>query len=61
MQTAEYLVAIQTFLITSKIVESFTIVEEWCQRDRGYIRVRLTLSQGDFVESAEYFVLVGQK
>ena len=48
---------LKTQLSLSPIVVSFTIVEEKVWPDRGYIRIRMTLSNGDFLEVAEYFVI----
>ena len=41
------------------IVRSFKIVEEWSQPHEGYIRVRVMLTNGDFLELAEYFAVAG--
>ena len=54
---AEYVLHLKTQLSLSPIVVSFTIVEEKVWPDRGYIRIRMTLSNGDFLEVAEYFVI----
>jgi len=53
----EYVLQLKARLVTSPIVVSFTIVEEEVWSDRGYIRIRMMLSNGDFLEAAEYFVL----
>jgi hypothetical protein len=53
----EYALQLKARLVTSPIVASFTIVEEKVWPDRGYIRIRMVLSNGDFLEAAEYFVL----
>jgi len=53
----DYLEQIRVRLVTSIIVDEFHIVEEWNQLDEGYIRIRLKLSNGDFLEVAEYFAL----
>jgi len=52
-----YIVAVKASLASSFIVESFAVVEEWVQPDSGYIRVRVRLRNGDFVEAAEYFTV----
>jgi hypothetical protein len=52
----DYLNEIKACLMTAQIVTAFAVVEEWCLPDRGYLRVRITLSTGDFLESAEYVV-----
>ena len=53
----EYVLRVRTKLVTSPLVETFTITEEKVLPDRGYIRVRMSLTNGDFLEAAEYFVL----
>jgi hypothetical protein len=52
----EYVLQLKARLVTSPIVVSFTVVEEKVWSDRGYIRIRMMLSNGDFLEAAEYFV-----
>ena len=54
---AEYVLQLKTKLAISSIVASFNVVEEKVWLDRGYVRIRITLSNGDFLEAAEYFVL----
>jgi len=54
---AEYVLQLKAKLAISPIVASFDIVEEKVWPDRGYIRIRMALSNGDFLEAAEYFVL----
>ncbi|MEA3345786.1 MAG: DUF6516 family protein [Chloroflexota bacterium] len=54
---AEYVLQLKAKLAISLIVASFDIVEEKVWSDRGYIRIRMALSNGDFLETAEYFVL----
>jgi uncharacterized protein DUF6516 len=44
-------------LVASAIVAEVTIVEEYALPDRGYFRARLNLSNRDFLEVAEYFVV----
>jgi len=53
----EYVLQLKARLVTSPVVASFTFVEEKVWLDRGYIRIRMALSNGDFLEAAEYFVL----
>jgi len=48
---------IKATLVTSSVVVSIAVVEERILLDRGYCRARLTLSNNDFLEVAEYFVL----
>jgi hypothetical protein len=54
---AEYIAEIKAALIASPVVSAFRIVEEWTLPERGYIRLRMNLANGDFVESSEYFVV----
>jgi len=51
-----YLTEIKAGWVASSAVASFTIVEERASFDRGYLRARLTLSNNDFLEVAEYFL-----
>ncbi len=44
-------------LTTSPVVLSYTIVEERMGPDFGYLRVRVDLGDGGFLEMAEYFVI----
>ena len=53
----EYVLQLKAKLAISPIVASFNVVEEKVWPDRGYIRIRMALSNGDFLEAAEYFVL----
>ena len=48
---------IKAKLVASAAVATITIVEERLLPDRGYFRARLTLSNSDFLEVAEYFVV----
>lgn len=57
MEPQECLAEIQARLVASAIVTELTIVEEYALPDRGYFRARLSLSNGDFLEVAEYFVV----
>ena len=55
MEANEYLEDIKSRLIASNAIAAFTIVEELDFGDRGYFRARITLSNDDFLEVAEYF------
>ena len=44
-------------LVASAMVASVTVVEEYALPDRGYFRARLGLTNHDFLEVAEYFVV----
>jgi hypothetical protein len=52
-----YLAEIELALIVSPIVAQYEVVRSWANSDDGYIRVRATLGNGDFLESTAYFVL----
>ncbi len=56
---ADYAVQIKTKLATCPVVASFSVTEEKVLPDEGYLRVRAWLTNGDFLEVAEYFVLQG--
>lgn len=58
---ADYVLQLKAKLVISPIVASFNLVEEKVWPDRGYIRVRMSLSNGDFLEAAEYFLLEDDK
>jgi hypothetical protein len=57
MTATEYLADTKAEVVTSDLIASFEVVEEWAQPDRGYIRIRMRLANGDFLEAAEYFVV----
>ena len=57
MEPQEYLTEMKGRLIASAVVASVTVVEEYVLPDRGYFRARLGLSNADFLEVAEYFVV----
>ena len=56
MEPRAYLAEIIAKLVASAIVADVTIVEEYALPDRGYFRARLSLSNRDFLEVAEYFI-----
>ena len=58
MEANEYLEDIKSRLIASNAIAAFTIVEELDFGDRGYFRARVTLSNDDFLENAEYFKIM---
>ena len=53
---SEHLIAIELSLIASPVLAEYTVVRSWAEVDDGYIRIRATLINGDFLEAAEYFV-----
>lgn len=57
MDPQKYLTATKAKLVASSVVASVAVVEEYILPDRGYFRARLTLSNDDFLELAEYFVV----
>lgn len=61
MTPAEYLASVFSELTTNHLIASFDVVEQWLEPDRGYIRVRAWLANGDFLELAEYFVEAGRE
>lgn len=60
MITEDYLTAIKVKLLTSPLVQSFTIIKERVIVDLGYFRARLTLKNGDFCEIVEFFAVQNQ-
>jgi hypothetical protein len=52
-----YLAEIEMALVASPIVAEYRLVRSWANTDDGYIRVRATLSNDDFLEAAEYFII----
>lgn len=59
MLTDEYLTTVKASLSASQLISSVEIAEEWALPDQGYIRVRAQLVNADFLEAAEYFVVLG--
>jgi hypothetical protein len=57
MKAELYLAEVKSALIFSSVVLSFLILEEKDLGDRGYLQARLTLTNGDFLEVAEYFIM----
>ena len=55
-ETASYLAEIELALVSSPILSQFQILRAWANTDDGYIRIRATLINGDFLEATEYFV-----
>jgi hypothetical protein len=52
-----YLQSIHLALIDSLVVDRYVVVRQRVTSQAGHLRVRITLSNGDFVESAEFFRL----
>jgi hypothetical protein len=56
-----YLDEIEIALISSEFITAYTIVRNWANTDDGYVRIRATLINGDFLEASEYFVVQGDE
>jgi hypothetical protein len=56
MNPTEYLAEAQALLVASPIIYSFVIVDERLLPTSGYIRIRATLTNKDFLELAEFFI-----
>jgi hypothetical protein len=54
---ADYVAQVELAWLSSPIVAEYQIVRFWANTDDGYMRIRATLVNGDFLEAAEYFVL----
>jgi hypothetical protein len=52
-----YFNEVKARIAASALVRTVTMVSEYLLLDRGYIRMRLTLNNGDFLELSEYVVL----
>jgi hypothetical protein len=59
-ELTDYLDAIKLSLISSPVIAAYTIIKERTTATDGYIRLRATLVNGDFLELTEYFVSVTQ-
>ena len=57
MTADEYLAAIHIALVESHIVADYTVVRQRVTSQTGYLRVRVKLSNDDFLEAAEAFRL----
>jgi len=60
MLVENYLTQIKVKLLASPVVKSFTVVKERAISDSGYFRARLTLSNDDFIEIVEFFIVKNQ-
>jgi len=54
---SSYLAEVELALIGNSIIAGYELVRTWFNSDDGYIRLRAALTNGDFLEAAEYFVL----
>jgi hypothetical protein len=57
-EIAIHLTEIELALVSSPAIADYSIVRSKAGTDDGYIRIRATLVNGDFLEAVEYFVLV---
>jgi hypothetical protein len=57
MTPDEYLAAIHLALVESSIIVRYRVVRQRVTSQRGHLRVRADLSNGDFLEAAEFFGL----
>jgi Family of unknown function (DUF6516) len=53
----QYIIEIKAKLFSSTVIQSVTIISERILSDSGYFRARLILSNGDFLEIVEYFIV----
>jgi hypothetical protein len=56
---AAHLSETELALLSSPVISEFHIVLAWTNTDDGYIRIRATLLNDDFLEASEYFVQEG--
>ena len=61
MDSQAYLNTIKLKLATSPSVSEAEILQEWGMDDKGFLRARLRLTNGDFVEVAEFFMIDQEK
>ncbi len=61
MEARSYINEVKTRLATSTAIAAITVVTERELEDCGYFRARLSLSNGDFLEVSEYFIVRGDK
>ena len=51
-----YLAEIELVLVSSPAIAEYQVIRSWNHTDDGYIRIQARLTNGDFIEAAEYFV-----
>jgi hypothetical protein len=54
---ATYIAEVELALVSTAVVVEYQIIRSWANTDDGYLRIRATLTNGDFLEAAEYFAL----
>ena len=57
MNSDEYLASIHLALVENEIVRRYEVVRQRVTSQSGYLRVRIELTNGDFLEAAEFFRL----
>jgi len=57
MTTDEYLEIIHLALVENPVATSYKVIRQRITSQSGYLRVRIDLVNGDFVEAAEFFRL----
>lgn len=57
MTVEEYLADIHISLVENPVVAHYVVVHQRASSQSGYLRVRIRLCNGDFLESAEFFRL----
>jgi len=57
MTPTQYLKDVTAQLTLSPIIRSSLITKSWAREKAGYLHLRLTLINGDFVEIGEYFLM----
>ncbi len=55
-----YVNKVQLAFISSPIIKEFQLIRSWVEGYEGFFRIRATLANQDFLESAEYFVILGE-
>ena len=57
IEPSAYVAEIELALISSPTLANYQVLRVWTNSDDGYIRLRASLFNGDFLEAAEYFVM----
>ncbi len=61
MNAQSHIERIKAALASNPTVTEIAIVQEYALQDRGFLRVRLALTNGDFVEVSEFFVIIDDR
>lgn len=54
MNPVDYLESVRNFLLTDSRINSHQIMREYQDVEKSYVRARLTLTDGSFLEFSEY-------